>query len=76
MITTVKSLLSRGLVALWERHPDHPDGEVFINDPNREYLVALTSTVREAINRGKLAEVVKTPTPEPAAEVDTKKKGK
>jgi len=43
-------------VALWERHEDHPDGEVFVYgaDP---FTVALTPRVQRLLNRGALVNV-------------------
>lgn len=53
---TVKSTLAPGLVALWERHPNQPGGEVFIAD-NETHQVAETVAVRAALGRGVLVEV-------------------
>lgn len=53
---TVKSTLPPDHVALWERHPDHPGGEVYIAD-NDEHQVAETMAVRAALGRGVLVEV-------------------
>ena len=50
----------------WERHPDHPDGEVFVAD-DAVVKVARTSQVSQAIRLGRLEEVTgkDTPTPGP-----------
>lgn len=49
--------LDDGKVAFWERHPDHPDGEVFIKagDPKSPFEIADTPDVRSAIQEGRLA---------------------
>ena len=41
-------------VVLWEVHPDHPDGEIWIVGDGTSYLVALTHRVRQRINEGQL----------------------
>lgn len=52
----VKSGLEAGRVALWERHPAHPGGEVFIADDQvRE--TGDTPAVRAALAEGRLIEV-------------------
>lgn len=43
-------------IALSEKHPDHPDGEVFIAGPG-EFEVANTPGVNTAIREGRLAPV-------------------
>ena len=43
-------------VALHEKHPDHPGGEVFVYGDN-EFEVARTAEVSRAIAEGRLAEV-------------------
>lgn len=58
----VKSGLPDNRVALWERHPDHPNGEVFIAGEG-EHDVAATPAVVERLKRGALVEVE----PEPPA---------
>src|SRR5690606_27066136 len=42
-----------GRVAFWERHPDHPDGEVFIGGTSTG-VVAETDSVRRAVRDGRL----------------------
>ncbi len=41
-------------VALWEVHPGHPGGEIFITGNGKSYQVALTPMVRSRLNDGKL----------------------
>lgn len=41
-------------VALWEVHPDHPDGEIFVTGNGESYKVALTPMVKSRLNDGKL----------------------
>lgn len=62
---TVKSGLPTNRVALWERHPDHPGGEVFIAD-EKEYQVAETAAVKARLKSGDLIEVKPDLPPEPA----------
>lgn len=45
-----------GRVALWERHPAHPDGEVFLAGPG-VFEVALTPAVETRLSRGVLVRV-------------------
>lgn len=52
----VKSALPDNRVALWDRNPAHPGGEVLIwGDDVRE--VAETEAVRNAIKDGRLVEI-------------------
>jgi hypothetical protein len=53
---TVKSSLPGNQVALWERHPDHPGGEVFVAGPD-EFEVAETAAVKKRLNDGWLVKV-------------------
>lgn len=41
-------------VILWEKHPDHPDGEVFIADDGNTYSVGETAAVKELLHEGRL----------------------
>lgn len=52
----VRSNLPGDLVALWDRHPAHPDGEVLIAG-ERVYAVGDTPAVREALRDGRLVEI-------------------
>lgn len=54
--------LDPGQVALWEQHPDHPDGEVYIAAPHpgeepATHRVARTPEVALRLSNGRLAEV-------------------
>ena len=62
----VKVTRTDGRVALWERHPDHPEGEVFLATKDQIAIVALTAGVMDAIRAGNLEEVRELPAPEPA----------
>lgn len=55
----VKAADESGRVALWEKHPSHPDGEVFIAG-TAVVEVAKTPDVLERLSRGVLVEVTKT----------------
>lgn len=50
---TVRSALDGNTVALWERHPDHPGGEVFVAG-EREVEAARTAAVERALKDGRL----------------------
>lgn len=79
--------LEPGRVALWETHPDHPDGEVFVaaphpgDEPATPVRVAMTSLVNEKLGAKLLVEAGRSqspvespepaPTPTPAAAVLT-----
>lgn len=62
MIRVRSNLKNKNRVALWERHPDHPGGEVKIAD-ERVYEVAETQTIRDALKNGVLTEVEPEPQP-------------
>jgi len=53
---TVKSNLSANQVALWERDPAHPGGEVFIAGPG-EHEVGETAAVKARLKDGWLVKV-------------------
>ena len=44
-------------VVLWERHPDHPNGEVFIAGGKDTHTVARTPQVAALLANGRLVEV-------------------
>lgn len=43
-----------GEVVLWEKDPEHPDGEVFIAADGREHEVAETPAVNDALARRRM----------------------
>jgi len=53
----VKATNTDSKVALWEKHPDHPGGEVFVSGNGDVVEVATTVVVRAAIKSGALVEV-------------------
>lgn len=55
-----------GKVALWEKHPKHPTGEVFVSGDGTVVEVANTAAVRAAIKAGALVEVQPEATKAPA----------
>lgn len=56
-------------VVLYERHPDHPDGEIFISGNDTVHTVAPTAAVRQKLHDGLLVEVAAaTKTKEPTKE--------
>ncbi len=60
-------------VALWERHEDHPDGEVFVSG-RHVVAVALTTRVQRLLNSGVLVKVEdETPATDEAPAPKTKK---
>lgn len=52
----VRSVLTDGRVALWDRHPEQPGGEVFITDA-AVHEVARTQAVEQRIRDGSLVVV-------------------
>jgi hypothetical protein len=46
-------------VVLFERHPDHPGGEIFIHGNDTVHEVAHTAAVKKAIHEGTLVEAGK-----------------
>lgn len=53
-------------VVLFERHPDHPNGEVFISGNDTIHAVAPTKAVRDKIHAGQLIEIGTKPAKEGA----------
>lgn len=49
-----------GQVVLWEVHPDHPNGEVWIVGDGTSCTVAITQRVRRLLNDNKLIRVQST----------------
>jgi hypothetical protein len=41
----------KGKVILWERHPDHPNGEIVVVNDGRSYEVAETKAIKELIGQ-------------------------
>lgn len=66
----IKSNLPDNRVALWERHPDHPGGEIFVVGDN-EVEVAETHAVKTALNQGRVVEVEKKKVGKKAADGDS-----
>jgi len=70
-IIKVKATNDAGRVAIWEKHPSHPNGEVFVSGNGKTVEVANTVAVRNAIRTGALVEVqpekAKAPVVEPKA---------
>ncbi len=60
-------------VALWERHEDHPDGEVFVSGRHM-VEVALTAKVQRLLANGTLVKVE--PEAPPTEEMPKTKKAK
>jgi len=58
-IITVKSALPNNDVALWDKHPKHPNQEIFVAG-DVEVEAAKTPRVMRALADGKLVEVTKT----------------
>ena len=54
------------VVALWERHPEHPGGEVFLAGGG-EFEVALTPAVAARLRDGRLVAVDRVDTVDPAS---------
>jgi hypothetical protein len=56
LIKVKSNLEDKSKVALWERHKDHPNGEIFIAD-DKEHQVAETPAVKLALKEEKLVKV-------------------
>ncbi len=65
-LITVRSGHNDKRVALWERHPSHPGGEVFIAGP-KDVRVAHTPEVQKRLAHGGL---VRVDAPDPTSEPD------
>lgn len=74
MTMTVQSALPEGQVALWEKHPAHPGGEVFIADSD-QHQAAATQQVLAAIARNVLVIVPEIAAPSPPAMATAKAGG-
>lgn len=61
---TVKSGYDDNRVALWERHPGHPNGELFVAGP-APVQAAKTATVLRKLGSGALVEVAAGISPAP-----------
>ena len=70
-IVTVRSTTSDGRVIVWERNPEHPNGEVFVSGDQKERRVALTSAVLAELSKGRLEIVFASSRPVPVIEVET-----
>ncbi len=67
-LITVMAASVTGRVVLWDVHPDHPNGEVFISGDGRSVKVALTNAVQSKLNTGELVKVVTTEESKPDLE--------
>lgn len=54
---TVKAPEVTSQVVLWERNPDHPNGEIFVVADGKEYQVARTRQIGTLLGQGRLVEV-------------------
>ena len=54
---------------LWERHPDHPGGEVFIVANGKTHEVAQTARIQSRLNDGRLVEVKAVSVAKPATRI-------
>lgn len=57
-LITVMAASINGKVVLWEVHPEHPHGEVYISGDGRSVQVAQTPAVQAHLTRGDLVQVV------------------
>lgn len=58
---TVQGTKDDSRVVLFERHPDHPNGEAFVVNDNKAYDVAETAQVKRLIGQGDLVKTEKKP---------------
>lgn len=56
-VVTVKGAGDDNKVVLWERHPDHPTGEIFVSNDGKPRQVALTKEVKRRLQAGHLVGV-------------------
>lgn len=69
-IITVMGAKVDDRVVLWEVHPDHPNGEIFISGDGTSSEVALTAQVQQRLNDRTLVQV------QSPAKTEVVKKGK
>jgi len=60
-LITVRAARQDGRVALWERHPDHPEGEIFVASGGGPVRAARTPLVLRALADGALREQAPAP---------------
>jgi len=83
-LVLVRSTTSDGRVIVWERNPEHPNGEVFVVGDRKEKRVALTSAILVELSKGRLeivfampaAPIVEVEIDVPFAEPEQKKRGR
>jgi len=56
-LITVCAGLNDGRIAIWDRHPDHPGGELILAGDGSEARAARTPAVLRALADGRLVEV-------------------
>lgn len=54
---TVMAAQVNGKVVLWEVHPEHPNGEIFISGDGQSVEVALTPAIQQRLNDRRLVRV-------------------
>ena len=57
---------------LWEKHPEHPKGEIYVVNDGKTYEVAKTKSISNLLTQGRLEETEKS---EPAAKKAAPKEG-
>lgn len=75
-LLTVQAARTDGRVVLWERHAEHPGGEVFIAGNGAAVPVARTAAVLGKLRAGELIEVKAAAQAEVKAEAKVKVKAK
>lgn len=61
-----------GKVKLWEVHPDHPNGEIFISGDGTSVEVAETAEVKQRLKDGTLVKVTRGKAHKPVADDEPK----
>lgn len=68
-----------GRIVIWEKHPDHPSGEIFVSGNQQKVTVARTPAVMDKLRSGDLLEIVEPeqkpvpPKPTPKTDPDEQK---
>lgn len=57
-LITVMAAKTNDRVVIWEVHPDHPNGEVFVAGDGRAIQVAVTPAIQRKLDAGELIKVV------------------
>lgn len=68
LINVMSAKTDGNTVLLWERHPNHPGGEVYIIQNGKSHQVHPTVQINRLLSTGLLVKVQQEPTEDPEAE--------